>query len=228
MGLIWLIVDAAGIFAAIVVLGLWAEGRRQKQMQEAIATLPNFSAPSKYIDAGAETGIASDDATGKFCFLSRGNDGIATTIVEARNIVRAEIVQDGTSRTVRSGGGGGFIMLGHFGVPVGGQSAHVTSERVTVVQLRVVIDNPATPVRTVSFLASDAERGGSMHRYALDLAQSWLARIDVLLARQRSAGNRMPVKIFSVADELEKLANLKATGLLSEREFERQRSKLLA
>ncbi len=179
---------------------LWVEGKRQKQMPRAIGAVPNFSASAQYVDVGAKTGIAFDNATAKFCFLSRGYDGIAATVVDARNIVRAEIVQDGTTRTVRSGGGGGIVMLGHFGVPVGGQSTEVTSERVTTLQLRVVVDDPASPVRTVSFLTPDTERGGPTHRYALDIAQSWLARIDVLLTRQRSADVRSPVNAISVAD----------------------------
>ena len=228
MGLVWLILIAICTYVAFVVFAIFDGTKRERQMHEAIASLREFVCAAKFVDDRCSTGIAIDNEMGKVCFLRHGPRGIETSIINARDIVNADILQDGAVYSVTSGGGGGMIMLGRVGVPVGGNTRHVTTERVTQLDLRVVVNDPSYPTRSVAFLAYPSNRTGATYEFARNAARDWLARIDLLVKRVGAAEAAVSGPTFSVADELRKLASLKAEGLLSEREFESRRLKLLA
>ena len=229
MGLVWLILIAIGMYLAFVVYAVRDGTKRERQMHEAITSLSEFACAARFVDGRGVTGIAIDNLNGKLCFLGRGAQGIETSIVYANSIVTADILQDGAMVSVNSGGGGGIIMLGRVGVPVGARPNQVTTERVTQLELRVVVNDPDCPIRSVSFLAYPTSRTSATYEVARNAAHEWLARIDVMLRRARTAtASELSSPAFSVADEIRKLALLKADGLMSEAEFERQRAKLLA
>lgn len=196
-------------------------------MRSAIAALPDFARAISYVSIGGTDGIAIDDANGKICFLRRVLGRVASCIVDGRDIVSAEIFEDAITRTVQSRGGA-IVMLGRVGAIVGGPGSQASSEKITRVELRTVVSDPAMPVHTVTFLGTEAQRGSSSHTLSADLAREWQARIKVLATRACAATTVAQQFSISVADELRKLASLRSERLLSEDEFNAQRSKLLS
>jgi hypothetical protein len=227
VGLIWLLLIVAAAVIALFAYA-WADNsNKAKEMRSAIAALPDFAGATSYVSIGGTDGIAIDDVSGKICFLHRVPGRVASCVVDGRDIISAEIFEDTVTRTVQSRGGA-VVMLGRVGAIVGGPGNQVSTEKVTRLELRIVVSNPAIPVHTFTFLGTEAQKGSSSHTLPADLAREWQARIKVLANRAHTAAAAAPQLSTSIADELRKLASLKAEGLLSEDEFGAQRSKLLS
>ena len=236
--IIFLLVVGFFIFAAI-------EGSNMvDQMNEKIKNLSDFEASQSIIGVGAMRGIAIDEKRGLFCLLTRVNKDVIPNIVPYSDIVSVEIAEDGSSVTKSSRGsqlGGaivGGVLLGGVGAVVGGLSGKKkTTQKVSRVDLRVVIDNTSEPTYTLPLLAVEVDRGDITHSAAIDKARHWNGLFDIAMSRTEKSRVR-DVNVVdkkkdakaarSVADELKKLADLKADGVLTEDEFQTQKQRLLS
>ena len=187
MGLIELILIALGLFIAVVVYA-WIEQRKEReQMRQAIVNLPDFRCAWSRIGADASDGIAIDEGNQSICFFRRVIGGISSHRVRAADVVSVDVFENRTTQTVQSGSGA-IVMVGRIGVPVG-RPRHTTLHKVTRVEVRVTVNDPARPLHTLTILSSNCQQGDSMHAYANREADEWRARIVAMAARaQRAAG----------------------------------------
>ena len=135
-------------------------------------------------------------------------------------------------------------MLGGVGAVIGGLSGRKTNtEKVTKITLRIIVNDPANPIYDVCFLSSETNKNSATYKSAIEKAQEWLARLDVMIKRADKINEAQPIaetiqkvkkskKVkkaktsCSVSDELIKLTDLRDGGLLTDAEFEHRKSKL--
>lgn len=225
MGLINLILIVIGLVIVYYLYKVAAYVNRKQEVKAAIAALPDFTCTYSHVGDGGYDGIAIDESNASICFLTRSRRGLASYRATASDIVSSEIFENSLTRTSQSGGGL-LLIVGRIGVPVA-QPRVTTRYNVARIELRTVVNDPAVPVHTVTFIGSECKRGGIAHTFNSEQAKQWQARIHVLATRAQCVPTEAQQQLTSVADELRKLAALTADGLLSEDEFNTQRAKLL-
>jgi len=220
----------------------------QKKMNAHVDRIDGFTASQKIIGVDGETGIAVDEENNKICLTSWGQmspygDSLPVTnrIFLYRDILSSEIVEDGetitsTVRTSQLGGALiGGLALGGVGAIIGGLSGKsVSSQRIQRIDLRITVNDTKEPLHEINFLHFQTKKGDKItYEPAIRKARHWHGLIDVLIKRadqedKRAEGTRHLGKVSdSLADELQKLASLRDSGVLTDSEFQSQKSRLL-
>lgn len=166
-----------------------------------------------------------------------------TRVVTYRDLLAVEICEDGeaVTKTVRSSQIGGALVggiaLGGVGLLLGGLTGkRITKQNVKRIDLRLIVNDVSAPTHSVNFLNNETKQGSFLYKQAIEKARHWHALVEVLIkradsedARQAGAGSSSPVEARSIpiADELKKLAQLRADGVLTDEEFQAQKKKLL-
>lgn len=229
-----------------VALTIWqvsTANQRRSEISAAIGAVPEFSASFQHLGADGNNGIALDEPRAEVCLLTRVSGRLSYRVVGYRDILSAELFEDGQTitRTVRSSQVGGVLvgglLLGGVGAIIGGLSGARTTAKGKVkrIDLRLVVNDASQPTHDVCFLFIETTRDGAIYKLAAEPARQWQARMDVLIKRadreyasgQPTSPTQVMQQAGSVSDELRKLADLRASGILTEAEFEKQKSKLL-
>ena len=151
-----------------------------------------------------------------------------------------------TSRTSQIGGAlVGGILAGGVGAIIGGLSAEQTKEsEVSRVDVLILVNNTKNPTFILNFFNKDYEVSPIPHpknlvKNEIEQAEQLHLLISVLIHQADEADKleekenmklrqeTVVEKATSVADEIRKLADLKAEGLLTAEEFEKQKIKLI-
>lgn len=225
-----------GVIAAIVGVSV-ASGNR-KAINDLILNTKNFSVDSQYVSPDGTTGIAIDEGRAKVCLVRKAGEKFKSRVVAHRDILSSEIHENGqtVTKSVRSSQIGravvGGLLAGGVGAVIGGLSGNkIDKSKITQLDLRLVVNDPSEPVHDVRFLTMESAKDSILYKTAAEDARQWQARMDVLIKRaERDAEKSNKSKfarVAGVADELQKLAALKASGVLSEEEFRVQKAKLL-
>jgi hypothetical protein len=187
VGLIDLILIALGLAVAAFVYSLIADHKRHAQMREAIAGLPDFRCDYHRIGSGARDAVAIDGGSGTLCFFRRVNGTITSHCVHAADVVAVDVFENRTTKTVEPSRGV-IVMVGGIGVPVGGRR-QTTHHKVTRVEVRTTVSDPAMPLHSLTLLNTACTEGGGLHALVSEAANVWCARIRAMAARaQRAAG----------------------------------------
>ena len=237
-----LLIGVTIVFVVIKLAMAADTSNRKKKMESDLSAMPDFTASQQVMGDNGKSGIAVDEERMKVCLIEF--DGISDSdIVSYRDLLSSEIFEDSSTVTKTSRGsqlGGavvGGIALGGIGAIVGGLSGKtVSSEKVKIVGLRIVVNRTANPVHEVCFMNLECKRGCFLHSSCLKRAQHWHGLLDVLIQRaqtedslQNGAGDQVESNpALSVADELSKLSDLKKQGLLTNEEFALGKAKLLS
>ena len=156
-----------------------------------------------------------------------------------KDILSSEILENGSSilKTNRSSqiGGAvlGSILAGPFGMLIGGLSGSKrTDSIITKIDLRIIINDLSNPSYFIPFLTSKAKKGSWIYNSAIESARKWhnLFEVAIKQADIEDSNNLKDKKTeshISIADELNKLAELKLKGLISEEEFSQLKLKLI-
>lgn len=153
------------------------------------------------------------------------------------DIISSEILEDGisTTKTNRISQIGNAIvggaLLGGIGVIVGGLSGkQETSKSIaTSLSLKITTNNIQSPIYIITFLDKPTIKTNNNYQKALQNITHWHGVFDAIinqanLNEEKKNFNPQPMLI---ADELQKLIILKNEGVLTEEEFNIQKSKLL-
>ncbi len=235
------------LFVVLVVIGIIISilrsqyiSNQRKEISGSVAKLPGFTSSFQYSGVDGQSGIAIDEPNAKVCLLHRNTGILKHRVVTHRDIISSELFEDGATitKTIRSSQIGGAVvggvLLGEAGAVIGGLSGKKVEETtIKRIELRLVVNDSTEPVHNVCFLNSESKRGGILYNIAAKEARQWQARMVVLIKRaereslgeQQSQSNSSAS--FSVSDELRKLAELKLAGVLTEGEFNAQKTKLL-
>lgn len=237
----------AFVFCAAIVGGILlavVNASKRRDMTDSLGAIPEFSPSFQYMGPTGDNGIAVDEKRFKVCLLTRTAGQIRHRIIAHTDVISSEIFEDGetVTKAVRSSQIGGVVvgglLLGGVGAVIGGLSGkRVQQGKVKRIELRLTINDASQPTHTVSFLGQEVARTTLLYKMTAEAARTWQARMDVLIKRADSESHSnavasltpsLPAPAGSVADEIRKLADLKAQGLLTQAEFESEKSKLLS
>lgn len=236
------------LMLVIVVLICVASQLNEKESEfdtkEYFSHFDNFS-PTQQFNIGNKIycGLAFDEERKKI-FLNEGFDkDIAPRIISYQDLLSVELLEDGvsvtkTARTSQIGGALiGGLALGGIGVLIGSLSGRTeTSDKVEKIILRLVINDTTKPIHNVYFLQyyNGIEKNTSLYQKAIQKAQHWNRLLEVLIKRadiedkENTVNNVGQTSQNPIADEIKKLAELRDSGILSDKEFQHQKEKLLA
>jgi hypothetical protein len=242
----WLVLFGVVIVGAAVIQSILA-GQQKGEMEAHLGVLPDFTASQMIMGCDGKSGIAVDEVRQKLCVIRRENGQILERILFPVELVSVELFEDGSSvtKTMRSSQIGGALIggiaMGGVGAIIGGLSGKtVTSNKIKRVDLRLVVDDTVSPLHDVTFMNVEGNKNGLIHTHAMSQARHWHGILEVLIKRadaevRSTAGSALrPPSILpststnSIADELGKLAGLRAAGILTNEEFDHQKTKLLA
>ena len=162
-------------------------------------------------------------------------------VVEYGAVNSVELFADGNtvSSTVLSSQIGGALVgglaFGGVGAVIGGLSGKtVTTAQVCRIDLRMVVNDMHRPLHDVAFLRLITTKGEAAYESAMGNARQWHGLLSGVVRNAEAAPKPSVIGLpsnggsSSVADELKKLADLLAAGMLTKEEFDQQKSKILA
>jgi hypothetical protein len=224
-------------FIALVTLAYFVAPvleRREREMWGRLAremrVSHRFRPTQKLIGTDQRTGMAIDEQSKRVCLISEPYGRATLKMLPYRDVLESEVVENGVSVTKTSRGsqvGGallGGLVLGGVGAVIGGLSARkTTTNKVTSVDLRVVVNDTREPVHMLRF----PNRTQADH---------WHALVSVIIrqadqedrANANTSGVQNAQAPVSVADELTKLSALMEKGLITQGEFQAQKARLLS
>lgn len=160
-------------------------------------------------------------------------------VVNYRDILESYIVADEstltkTSRSSQLGGAlVGGVLAGGLGAAIGGLSGKKTSDAVVSrLTLCIVLNDTKNPVRRVNFFSSSSpvKESSFTYRMAYDEIDKWHRLISVLIrqADEEDKVTEAPAQAsVSVADELQKFAGLRDSGVITAEEFAAKKAQIL-
>jgi len=216
------------------------------KLRAALAATPQFRPSHIFIAPDGSILLAHDGTTDSLLVIRKTATVPAKWPITYKQLISSEVVEDGHSLTETRRGsqiGGaivGGVLLGGVGAVIGGLSGKKrTISEVHKVALRVTIESTAFPVIEIPFLAIKVRRDSPLYVNAQTGATEWHGRLTALIRRAERDMYKpaqpevvlppLPAPpVASVADELQKLAALKASGVLTEDEFAAEKIRLLA
>lgn len=232
------LIGILAVVIALIVLGVMIQAdmdkKKRAKLEAVIDSQEGFTATHKHIGADYLTGIAIDDSRRKVCLLRAP---ASVRIYSFDDILSCEVFEDGESltKTVRSsqalGAVVGSLAFGGVGAIVGGLSgSKKTVDKVSRIDLRVVVNDMQAPIHDVSFLNAETKKGGEVHKLVSQQARFWAGLFDVIIKNSRSQ-KEVPVpggtRSAGVAEQIRELAKLRDEGILTEEEFAAQKAKIL-
>jgi hypothetical protein len=218
-----------------------ARSKARNEMQGSMAA-SGFTASQQFMSADAKTGIGIDHAGRTVCLTVAG---ASPRIVRFRDLLEVEILEDDqsvtktqrTSQAARALVGG--LLLGPVGLLAGALTGKkVTEQKVRRIDVKLLVNNPAKPVHLINFLDQQPaiEKTNWQYKNGRQQADHWYGALLACIKQADADDAAAPIPVSapsqvassrSVADELEKLADLRARGILTEDEFAEQKSFVL-
>lgn len=183
-----------------------------------------------------------------YAFITDDRNEFVTIVTPARihvlrysDIVSISYEENGSDVYNKSIGGAvvGGLLFGGVGAIVGGNTAKATQHKeISNMSIKILLNNTSDStiiIKIYAGLLKTKNNEDRMHYEGLmkevagikDIFAIILDIVDRKVAQQKIAPVEQPVSSNSVADELAKLAKLKADGILTDEEFQAQKSKLL-
>ena len=224
--------------------------KRKEQLALAARQIPDFTISQKFEGFNSYFLFVVDSVHSKIALIQPTSKKIASF----SDIIKVEVVEDGetisTKSTTRTIGGAvlGGVLAGGVGAIVGGLSGGARNvEKASTVMVKILlrdIDAPSMQImcfesKTMISTKPDsyAKKGKSESQIYIngrkqadqikDLISVIIDKVDREAKVAASTPDLAPPRA-SVTEELMKLHNLKEMGVLSEEEFQSQKSKLLA
>lgn len=177
------------VVTALVGLYIWRSGAAQVQnLESRLSRVPGFTASHLHVGVDGKSAVGIDDRKRIFCFITCDAGRTVHRLIPYDSIIAAEVYEDGSvvssasrSSQILGAAAGGLA----FGV-VGALAGAVTGKRretptVSRIDLRVMVNDMATPTHSVSFLAIDVPRSGAVYSAASERARTWQARFETAL-----------------------------------------------
>lgn len=235
------------VFLVMLFVFLVYSGQKKRKSLEAamrknVANISQFNASQTLLSSSLLSCLAIDEVRKKIALLNvldkKGH--CSTRVFDYRQILSCEILEDGDSitKTSRMSQAGGLVvggvLLGGLGAVVGGLSGKKTSSK-TIEKLAVllIVNDTREPRFEITLNASKVDSTTDEFKQLLEKARHWHSIISVLIRQADDAEvtKQVPSLIESdkksLADELKKLKELVAVGVLTEQEFLDQKTKLL-
>jgi hypothetical protein len=218
-----------------------------KRLKEMAKRIDDFNVTQEFISPNLESYIALDEDNKKVCIIenehkNHGELSKTTSKFEYKHyvysfneIIQSEIISDGvtinkTSRSSQIGGAlVGGALAGGIGAVIGGLGTSSESKStVTNLELQVVVDNAKNSVHRVIFMSPH-----DLGKYITNNEEKEIAHWHNLLTHiinrtNESISSDINSSPISMSDEIRKLSELYKDGILTEEEFNEQKTKLLS
>lgn len=188
--------------------------------------------------------VAVDDQRKKLLLYNFDDNNPSYKVVNYKDLLSVAIITDGKliseKSTMRTIGGAlvGGALFGNAGAVVGGLSGDSTmGEKIGKVLVKFILRDISTPSFEIVFLDMMPIKPSAVDYYKVENALKKANKIKDLTAIVIDEVDRQEKQIQtsqspssekpSMADELAKLAKLKADGILTDEEFQTQKAKLL-
>ena len=241
--IILLIVGASvwGIISAI------NDSEKQKEnkayLETEIDKMSYFTASQKIMGVKSEFLFAIDNNRKKIIHMTPKKK----RIISYEDIMSVELLEDNTTIASRSLGrtvGGAVVggaLAGGAGSVVGGLSGNQTmKKKVSFVKVKITVRDINQPTEEIvcfnardvtmgeDSIKSDSMNGNLYYKPGLEKASKITDMVRIIIDEvERNTTTNNNSLQSSIADELSKLADLKAKGILTEEEFAAQKTKLL-
>ena len=237
------------IVIPIIVYVVWSMNNNEKAekrkgvLTEKIKKLPNQQSLKKIRGKKNRYAFVVDNVGRKIYYI----DEVKTTDIPFEKIINVEVIENNTilssKSTTRTVGGAllGGALAGGAGMVVGGLSGDSKQKKkISEVKVKIKVRDYNTPSiiipcfigRELAF-EGEVEPTDSTYQDELQNAQKIADYVSVIIddvdrqEKQTQTSQAPSSEKSSLADELAKLAKLKDAGILSEEEFNAQKSKLL-
>jgi len=247
------IIGGIGAFGLVVFLALiaaiWSGSEKKKERQEAtdrlaknLDSIEGFASTKRLV--GPWGFIAIDSKQRKVAIKSIHKP---IQVHSYGDVIACEVVVDGNIIHRKSGALGravlGSILAGSAGAIVGGLSAKSFEENeVKNIDLKLVFRDTTNPSISIRFFDAWEETSntkksvkatdsvyGAILKKSLDELNNWKETFEIIIDQEDQASAVSAVKTgLSIADEIGKLSQLRADGVLSQEEFDSQKAKLLS
>jgi hypothetical protein len=226
----WIIVIVVIVFALIVIVGSYGNKIQgdfeSKEIDDLTRRGFDLSSKDKFFN-----GILCIDSQKKKLILIKSEITIKKTyIIDFDDIISCELIKDGQvvakKSTIRTVGGAliGGALAGGAGAIIGGLSgSSKSSVKADKIDLKIVVRNLSTPSHLFTIFDKTSNHS-SVYNELSRKAEKWKDSISIIIDQVDKSNAQQN---NSIADELTKLHELKEKGILSEEEFNAQKSKIL-
>lgn len=242
------VVITAIVLIIIIVVRVTAinQDERQEALDHARRYTEGFLPTFTVHNFDSRYSFSIDDKNRKILYLIANSK--ERHLIDFENVISVEIIEDSnrtfSKSSLRAIGGGvvGGIIGAGAGAVIGGLSGTTHEKKnISKIAVRILLRNYTIPSLYIYCLNTDVTSMGqalsSEHiccveamKEARQIADRLSVIIDMMDREYQHQENILipEPKTQSIADELEKLSALKEKGILSEEEFEKQKTKLLS
>lgn len=173
------------------------------------------------------------DETNKLLLIPDGLYGkkINPKVYSYQDVLEYELLEDGESIT--KGGLGravaGGLLLGGVGAVVGGITGKKKTKTViNSLRIKITVKKLNNPTVYINLISTATKSGSIIYKSSYNLAQEILSVLSIITDNNTDTDVNTYTNSTSVADELMKLKQLVDSGVLTQEEFETQKSKVLS
>lgn len=213
-------------------------------MEEKISSMSDFVPSQKIVGVEDFYTFMIDDTHEQICYL----DSTKKHIIPYDKIIKVELIEDGTTisskSTMRTIGGTlvGGMLAGGVGAVVGGLSGNSKNlKKVSAIQVKISIRDLNVPSITIDAfnartMTTDGKPikpdglSGYLYQKGISDANKIVDLITFIIDKIDHKSNNSETSTqptISIASEIQKLAELKNQGILTQEEFDSQKAKLL-
>lgn len=182
------VVVALCFAAALVIWVSVAEAKQKKGLEAALQSIPGFNAQYWLVSVDGHTGVAIDGDSRQVCLMSSYAQVNQHRLVPFSAVISSSVEENGDVITSTSRGGQlaraavGGVLLGGVGAVVGALTASQRQKRrINSVELKVVVDDLARPVHTLTLQSTPGDSGGMVHTAAIRQASEWQSRFESVM-----------------------------------------------
>lgn len=206
--------------------------KRKEQFLEHLATVPNYKPSAVHEYNWLYFGVDTENDV--VCYATPPT--WMPLLINARDILSVTVHEDGqtvthASRPKKSRGAIlGNLVVGNVAVLIPGPSTRSSSvEYVNKITLRLELDNVDSPIIDVPFMISRSRRSDPHYKKASSSARSFSSLVTALMKRgSEPLGPPSPLlERDAILEGLTALAALRADGVLSDDEFQREKSRII-
>ena len=200
-----------------------------------IKNLKNYQSSNMIYSHNNNYALSIDNTNNKICIANT----TTTKLYDYSDLLAAELIKDGESITKSERGSQvvgaviGGILLGGAGAVIGGLSGKkTTTEVINSLELKLTFSNSTYGERFTFFRKTNKNDDTKSYIYK---ANRWMDLMNTIILKTEKENHEnshkkidpAPSNSFSIADEITKLKTLKDDGIITNAEFDAQKSKLL-
>ena len=188
------------VVAVLMLVLMGGNSGKKKQGPNVIGCPPGFNPGLAYMEKYGETGIAYDETQKLLCLLHQESG--QSRVVAPADILAAAFLEDGVvlGKSVRTDEQGKTHLSSILTEEIKAmfqdapEASATTPDEIAkptsqTIELKILVNDPDTPVQTINFLNMEAKKGGLIYNEASVNAKNWQDLLGFLI---RIAGKTPP------------------------------------